>query len=161
VVCFAGVIVARKLLMGCCALALGGCHASSSDADEVPTASLADGTYHVIDIVGSVQPGEEANLLAMSARLNRAAGTLVLTLADGTQRTLTFAPRRRSSWRSDCFTMASHIDNEVADLSPAPLALGSLTFASPVAYPKCSEGRILLSAEPDEVPPLIVLDRDG
>ena len=106
-------------------------------ADRIYPAALADGTYRVVYGKGYL-PADEALVLAVTARLDRATNRLVLTMANGARQTLTVSFRPRDQWQPDCYTMASHSLNEVADLSPAPLQLESLTFATPVVYAKCA-----------------------
>ena len=141
------------------ALALSGCGYLDDDI-RIFSASLADGTYRA-RFVGGHDPAEEADLLAITARLDRAAGTLVLTLGDGSQRTLGFAPRPRAQWQPDCRTMASMFENEVADLSPAPLQLGSLSFATPLVHAKCGPSRMILADSPAEPAAVyLILDQE-
>jgi len=128
------------------ALALAACDA---DEDRVYTASLADGTYRVVGGNGFA-PADEARLLAVTARLDRANERLVFTMADGSQQTSLFSPRPRDRWQPDCFTTSSHYSNEVADLSPAPLQIESLTFATPVVFAKCGPRRMILADAPDD-----------
>lgn len=108
--------------------------------EEVHEARLSEGTYRVVYGDG-YEAADEARLLAVRARLDRATGQLVFTMAEGSQQTLAFSPRPREQWEPDCFTMASHFENEVADLSPRPLQVESLTFATPIVFAKCSRLR--------------------
>lgn len=144
---------ARAVLTACLLLACG-----ASD-DRVDPAVLADGSYHVAFGAGYAAQ-DEARVLAITARLDRTAGTLVLTLADASQKALAFAPRSVERWQADCFTMSSHSLDEVADLAPAPLQLESLTFATPVAYAKCSPRRMILANAPGEEATFLAFDLD-
>ncbi len=136
------------------ALALAACHGG----DRVDPVMLSDGAYRVVSGSG-FPPADEARLLAVTAQLDRSGGRLVLTLADGSQLQLDFTPRPRDAWRQDCYAMSSHASNEVADLSPAPLQVESLTFANPVVFPKCQPGRMILAdGTGAEAPPLLVFD---
>lgn len=152
-------MIRKALLVLAGVVALASCDPEES-APVVTTAQLASGTYHVLSGSGPVPPAEEADLLAVTVHLDRAAGTLVVRNADGAEQTFAFSPRPRSAWRSDCATMGGHVDNEVADLSPGPLRIGSFVLESPLVYPKCSATRMLLSEAPDEVRPLLLLDRE-
>lgn len=107
-----------------------------------------EGTYRVS--FGAYPPAERARFEAVTARLDRAAGQVVFTMADGSQQVLAFTPRPRGEWRADCYTMASHHLVEVADLSPAPLQIESLTFETPLVFAMCSRTRMILAnALPD------------
>ncbi len=112
------------------------------------TAELASGTYRATGAAGYA-PADEAKVLAITAQLDRTAGQLVFTLADGSRKTLAFSPRPRDAWQPDCFTMTSHVLDEVADLSPAPLQLESLAFATPLVFAKCGPRRMILADAPD------------
>ncbi len=130
----------------------------STPPHTVTTASLSPGTYRAVAGAGWA-PADEARMLAITALLDRAQGRLVLTLADGSQRTLAFSPRPREQWEPDCFTMSSHVLEEVADLSPAPLRLESLELLTPVAFAKCGPGRMILADAPAGEPSAsLVLD---
>jgi hypothetical protein len=126
-------------------------------ADRVDLVALSDGTYRVVFGHG-YQAADEARLLAVTATLDRATSRLVFTMADGSKQWLgvTFSPR--SEWRPDCFTMASHSLDEVATLTPAPLQLESLTFATPVVYAMCGPTRMILSNAPGTATPFLALD---
>jgi hypothetical protein len=106
--------------------------------------SLAEGDYRVVFGQGYEAPDEE-RLLAVTARLDRSANQIVFTLADGSRQAMVFSPRPRSQWQPDCFTLSSHALDEVADLSPAPLRLESLTFLTPVVHARCTPGRMILA----------------
>lgn len=112
-------------------------------AEQVFVDVLADGTYRVSS--GTYPPDERDRLEAVTARLDRAAGQVVFTMADGSRQTFAFAPRPRSEWHTDCYTMASHHLVEVADLSPAPLQIESLTFETPTVFAMCTETRMILA----------------
>ncbi len=129
------------------AVALAACDLGTPE--RVYPASLESGTYHAVFGEGYA-PEDEARVLAITAQLDRTAGTLVFTRFDGSQAVLQFSPRPREEWQPDCYTMASHALDEVADLSPAPLQLESLTFATPLVFAKCSPTRMILSDTPDE-----------
>jgi len=96
----------------------------------------AGGNYRVVFGQG-YEAADEARLLAVTAHLDRATNQLVFYLADGSQQVLAFSPRPRSQWQPDCYT--------VADLSPAPLRLESLTFLNPLVFVKCAPSRMLLA----------------
>jgi hypothetical protein len=114
------------------------------EGDRVYPVALSDGTYRVAFGKG-YSPTDEARVLAVTARLDRTNSRLVFTLTDGSVRTLSFSPRPRGEWQPDCFTMSSHYLEEVAEVEPAPLQLESLTFATPVIFPKCGPQRMILS----------------
>lgn len=139
------------------ALLLLSCGGGSGFADREILATLAEGNYRCTSAHGHLAT-EEARLLAVTARLDRAAGTLVLTLADGSRRTLQFSPRPRDRWKIDCQTMNSHIREETADISPQPLLMESLSFPTPVAYAKCAATRMILSNGADDLSQYLVLD---
>lgn len=147
-------------------LALAACAGDNGGPrpSQVTWAALGDGTYHVSGGQG-FDPAAASSLLAVTAQLDRAAGRLVLTLADGSHRTLGFSPRDRSAWQADCVTGAggppSSVMCEIADLSPAPLQLETLRFATPLVYAKCSPTRMILADRPDEVSAgaFLILDR--
>jgi hypothetical protein len=129
-----------------------------ADARKDPQAvALAAGPYRVAS-GGGYQASDEPLFLATTARLDRAASRLVLTLADGSERSLGFAPRPEERWLADCYTMASHTLSEVADITPAPLDLYSLHLATPVAYAKCSPNRMILANAPGDESTFLVLD---
>jgi hypothetical protein len=115
-----------------------------SDEETVHPESLAEGTYGVAYGQG-LPAADEAALLAVTAKLDRTAGQLVFTMADGSQQTLAFAPRPIEQWQGDCATMSGHALDEVADLSPAPLRLESLSFATPLVFAKCGPARMILA----------------
>jgi hypothetical protein len=124
-------------------LFLGTASCGEESQKEYPV-SLADGEYRVVFGRG-YEAADEARILAVTARLDRSANQIVFTLADGSHQVLVFSPRPRSQWQPDCFTLSSHSLDEVADLSPAPLRLESLTFLTPVVYAKCTTGRMILA----------------
>lgn len=124
-------------------LLLAACGGRNPDRFEV-RAMMAEGNFKLAYGHGYA-PADEAAILRITARLERSAGRLVFTLADGSQRTLTFAPRPPSQWKPDCFTMNSHILCEVADLAPGNLRLESMNFSSPLAFAKCDPNRIILA----------------
>jgi hypothetical protein len=140
------------LLLAC----LTGCGEERGSLNEYPVA-LAEGTYRVAFGRG-YQAADEDRLLAVTARLDRATNQVVFTLANGSQQTLAFSPRPRSQWQPDCRTMSSRALDEVADLSPAPLQLESLTFVTPIAYAKCTPSRMILANDIDELSPFLALD---
>lgn len=137
-------------------LVLGGCSGSGFSDREV-LASLTAGTYKVVSGRG-YSPAEEARILAITARLDRDSNQLVITLSDGTQRGLQFTPRPQAQWKTDCYTMNSHIREECADLSPRPLLLESLAFATPVVYAKCAANRMILADGVNDDSRFLVLD---
>ena len=118
---------------------------------------LAEGTYRVVFGHG-YQAADEARLLAVTARLDRATNQVVFTLADGSQQMLAFSPRPRSQWQPDCRTMSSRALDEVADLSPAPLRLESLSFLTPLVYAKCTPSRMILANDLDDMSTFLALD---
>jgi hypothetical protein len=135
---------------------LTGCGEESRSLVEYPVA-LAEGTYRVA--FGQGYPAaDEARLLAVTARLDRATNQVVFTLADGSQQVLALSPRPRSQWQPDCFTMSSHALDEVADLSPAPLRMESLTFLTPLVYAKCTPSRMILANDIDDMSIFLALD---
>ena len=140
------------LLLAC----LTGCGEERRGLNEYPVA-LAEGTYRVVFGQG-YEAADEARLLAVTARLDRATNQVVFTLANGSQRVLAFAPRPRSQWQPDCFTMSSHALDEVADLSPAPLRMESLTFLTPLVYAKCTPSRMILANDIDDMYIFLALD---
>jgi hypothetical protein len=133
-------------------LALLACGVHVED-EQVTTAALSDGTYRAV-FGGGYAPADEAAVLAVTAQLRRADGRLVLTMANGSQQALAFSPRPRQRWQPDCFTMGGHALDEVADLSPAPLHVESLTFATPVVFAKCGPQRMILADSPGAVGPM-------
>jgi hypothetical protein len=106
--------------------------------------TLADGSYRALGGAGYAD-ADAPRLMAVTAVLDRAGGRLVLTLGDGSQKVLTFTPRPKEGWQPDCFTMASHSVDEVADLSPAPLQVDTLTFTTPLVFAKCDPGHLILA----------------
>jgi hypothetical protein len=141
------------LVLGILLLSLG----SGCGKEEIPEYSLADGAYRVSFGQGYAA-SDEARLLAMTARLDRASSRLVFTLADGTEQVLTFSPRPRSKWMPDCYTMSSHVLDEVADLAPAPLQLESLIFATPIVFAKCGPSRMILASDGGQETTFLALD---
>ena len=94
----------------------------------------------------------------MTARLERATNQIAFTLANGAQQMLAFSPRPRSQWQPDCRTMSSRALDEVADLSPAPLQLESLSFVTPIVYAKCTSSRMILANDIDDLSTFLALD---
>jgi hypothetical protein len=138
------------------ALALAACDGHATQTEQ--PVSLSSGTYRATSGVGYA-PADEARVLAVTAQLDRSAGRIVFTRFDGSQSELVFSPRPREQWQRDCYTMTSHTLDEVADLTPPPLQLESLTFATPVVFAKCGPGRMILADAPDETAAaLLVLD---
>lgn len=135
---------------------LAGCGEERGSLKEYPVA-LAEGTYRVVFGQG-YQAADEARLLAVTARLDRATNQIVFTLGDGSQQMLAFSPRPRSQWQPDCFTISSHNLDEVADLSPAPLRLESLSFLTPLVYAKCTPSRMILANDIDGMSTFLALD---
>lgn len=115
--------------------------------DQITLVTISNGTYRAAFGQGYL-PADGSKVLAVRATLDRAASRLVFTMADGSQQTLTVSFRPRSQWQADCYTMSNHTLNEVADLSPAPLQIESMSFATPVVFPKCSARRLILSGAP-------------
>ncbi len=135
---------------------LAGCGDQGRGQDEYPVA-LAQGTYRVA--FGQGYPVEdEARLLAVTAHLDRATNQIAFDLADGSRQVLAFTPRPTSQWQPDCFTMSSHSLDEVADLSPAPLRLESLSFATPLVYAKCTPARMILANAAGEASTFLAFD---
>lgn len=127
---------------------------------KVTKAQLATGTYKV-SYGFNYAPVDEQKILAITANLDRPSQQLVLTMQDGTKRTLSFTPRNESQWIGDCATMGSYVLDEVADLTPVSLQLESMTFNTPIAYAKCSPNRMILSnttSESDSSSPVLVFD---
>ncbi len=122
------------------ALACGG---PSGSADREVLATLATGTYKATAGRGYA-PAEQARVLAVTARLDRSARKLVFTFADGSQRSMDFTPRPQAQWKTDCYTMASHVREETADLGPGALQIESMQFRTPVVYAKCGPNRMIL-----------------
>jgi hypothetical protein len=145
---------ARALLLGLVLAAFLGACGRGNVAQPVV---LSEGTYRVVFGQG-YPPADEARLLAITAHLDRASGLLVFSLANGSQQSLTFVPRPQSGWFSDCYTMVSHALNEVADLAPAPLQLESMSFVTPVVYPRCTAQRMILSNAPGNETTFLALD---
>ena len=119
-------------------ISLGGCWSWHWErtVDEV---LLADGTYAVND------PGQPDEVRAITAQVDRAAGQITFTLADGSRRAQAFTPRPKAEWLGACATMAGYTLDEVSDLTPAPLALGPITFQTPLVFPMCSANRFILA----------------
>lgn len=132
---------ARALVLSALALlVLSAC----SGAEEVTEASIMEGRYAVAFGAG-YDAQDEAKILAITAQIDRSAGDVTFTLADGTTRKLRFEPRSKDQWVEDCATMNGHALDEIADLTPAPLVLESMSFATPVLYAKCGPSRIILA----------------
>ena len=132
------------------ALALAAAAACTRAAHEdVQAVSLSSGTFRASYGAGYA-PADEARVRAITATLDRAALRLVFTLADASHVEVAFAPRPPEQWQPDCYTMTSHVVEEVADLSPAPLQLESLTFATPLVFAKCGPERMILADTTDE-----------
>lgn len=127
------------------------------DGEREDPVAIPDGTFRVVDVVG-VPEADRAPLLAITARVVRATGQLVFTLADSSRLTAAMAFRPKSGWERACPTMSSHSLNEVADLSPAPLQLGAVTFATPLVYVYCSPSRLILSDAFSGAGPFLVFD---
>jgi hypothetical protein len=127
------------------------------EADQITLVTISNGTYRAAFGQGYL-PTDESKVLAVSATLDRATGRLVFTMANGSQQIRTLSFRPKSQWNADCYTMSSHTLNEVADLSPAPLRIESMSFATPVVYPKCSAQRLILSAAPGDQTSFIAFD---
>lgn len=136
---------------------LSACH-TAAPARQETEARLEDGTYAVVNGAGWAA-ADEARVRAIRARIDRAQSRVVFTLADGSEQTVTLAPRPRARWKGDCATMTSLVFDEVADLSPAPLRLGSLAFTAPVLYPKCGPTRIIVANDGSDAEPWLALDR--
>lgn len=96
---------------------------------------------------------------AITAVVDRKSETVVFTLADGSRKTLRIASRPKEKWQGDCATMNDAVLCEVADLSPAPLELASLTFTAPLLYAKCGPERLILAESPLEGGPFIAFNR--
>lgn len=131
-----------------------GCEARQNEERVV---TLADGRYRAVSGRG-YRAADEALVVATTARLDRATSSLLVTLADGSERSLRFAPRPEERWLADCYTMASHSLNEVADLTPAPLDLYSFHLATPIAYAKCASDRMILANAPGDESTFLTLD---
>ncbi len=138
---------------------IASCSSSSQNTHIVTKAQLAAGTYKV-SYGFNYAAADEEKILAITAYLDRTGQQLVFTLQDGTQRTLVFTPRDESLWQPDCYTMNSHVLCEVADLTPAPLQLESMTFNTPLVLAKCSPSRMILASTLYEAPslPSLVFD---
>lgn len=141
------------------ALALAGCESEEPrPGPREYRVALAEGTYRVAYGRG-YDPVDEARFLAVTAQLDRAAGEITFTLSDGSHQTLRFTPRPESEWWADCATMKDYARDEVADLSPAPLVIETLTFTAPIVYAKCiSEWMIVTGAHGGPDDPFLRLD---
>lgn len=137
----------RRIAAAFALAAIAAC--TDTTREDVQAVSLASGTYRAAYGAGYA-PADEARVLAITATLDRAALRLVFTLADASQVEVAFAPRPAEQWQPDCYTMTSHVLDEVAELSPAPLQLESLTFATPLVFAKCGPGRMILADTTDE-----------
>ena len=135
---------------------LTGCGEERGSVNEYPVV-LVEGTYRAAFGHG-YQATDEARLLAVTARLDRATNQIVFTLSNGSQQVRAFSPRPRSQWQPDCVTMSNRALDEVADLSPAPLQLESLTFVTPIVYAKCTPNRMILANDLDGTSPFLALD---
>ena len=135
---------------------LSGCGEERGIVNEYPVV-LVDGTYRVAFGQG-YQATDETRLLAVTARLDRAMNQIVFTLANGSQQVLAFSPRPRIQWQPDCVTMSSRALDEVADLSPAPLQLESLTLVTPIVHAKCTSSRMILANDIDDTSTFLALD---
>ena len=113
-------------------------------ADEVYPMTIQDGTY-LVSPVAPYTEAEAAPLRALRVRIDRPTQAFLLTLADGSQQALDLSYRPASEWKADCFTMRSHVLEETAGLSPAPLRIEGYTFTTPMIYRMCWEGRVVLS----------------
>jgi hypothetical protein len=136
-------VTLRKAVFLLPALLLASCGGRHTEGGAIPI-SMSAGAYKVAYGQGYAAADETA-ILKITARLDRSAGRMSFTLADGSQRTLLFSPRPASQWKPDCYTMNSHLLCEVADLSPGSLQLESMTFSAPVVYAKCDSNRIILT----------------
>jgi hypothetical protein len=132
--------------------------ASPEDERTAYPVALSDGTYRATYGQG-LPAADEARLLAVTATLDRAGGRLAFTLADGSQRVMTFSPRPRDQWKADCATMRSWVVEEVADLSPAPLRLESLVLETPVVFAKCDPRVMILANGPRDEDAFLKLER--
>lgn len=131
-------------------------------ADKVYPMTIQDGTYLVRPAAPSTE-AEAAPLRALRVRIDRPSRSFLITLADGSQQALDLAFRPASEWKADCFTMTSHVLEETAGLSPAPLQVEGYNFNTPMIYRMCWEGRVVLSdGHPSDhiqqVLPALVLD---
>ena len=54
--------------------------------------------------------------------------------------------------------MGDFVKDETADVSPAPLRLESMTFATPLVYAKCGPTRMILSDSLDEQGAFLIFD---
>jgi hypothetical protein len=145
------------LLPGLLLASVIGCEGDRQEVSSEHPVAIREGTYRVAFGQG-YSPADEARLLALTARVDRIGGQVMFTMADGSQQVLTFSPRPRSERQPACFTMSSHSLNEVADLSPAPLRLESLTFLTPVAFAYCAPTRMIVAD--DEGNPSVFLAFD-
>ncbi len=144
--------VRRWLSVLLVAFAVAGCQPEDDEQREYPVL-LDEGTYHFS--FGAIDPADEARFAAVTARLDRTVGELTFTGSDGSSQTLTFTPRPRSEWVTDCWTMKDHALDELADLGPAPLVVETLTFTTPMVYAKCcSNWLVVADAYDDEGPHL-------
>ena len=135
---------ASSLTLAASALALLLLPACGLAEEEITEAPILEGRYAVAFGAGYAAQ-DEAAVLAITAEVDRAAGEVSFTLADGAKRTLRFLPRPKEQWVEDCATMNGHALDEVADLSPAPLQLESMSFATPLLYAKCGPSRLILA----------------
>ena len=103
---------------------------------------LSGGSYRVVGGVGYL-PADEASVLAVTAQLDRANATLVLTRSDGSRVTLHVVPRPRAQWGSGCLGARNLF--EVVDLSPGPLQVESLTISTPAAIASCNAGGMIIA----------------
>lgn len=134
------VVLAAALLL----VASAGCEEEQTEY----TSALKDGTDHLVSGFGLTSE-EQADLVGLSAHLDRTSGLLTLTLPGQAEQVLVFSPRPRDEWHSACWTMSSHSLDEVADLSPGPLVLGSVTLETPLVYAACSPELMVLADSPD------------
>jgi hypothetical protein len=133
--------------------------ACSSDPEvTVIKAQISDGKYAVAFGDGFALEDEQ-DIRAIRAEVNRSAGQVVFTLADGTAKTFVFKPRPEDQWMGDCAAMGTYVNDEVADLSPAPVELLSLKLDTPVVYAKCSPERMILTKSLAQEGPALVFDR--
>jgi hypothetical protein len=109
----------------------------------------------------NLNPGDWSGADALTADVDRQRETVVLTLADGSQKTLYIGSRPKEMWPGDCATFDGYVLSEVADLSPAPLVLPSVTFTAPLLYAKCGRDRLVLSESPLESGAFIAFNRVG
>jgi len=133
----------RRLVLAA-ALASAAACSSADQAPIVTPVAIADGRYVVVGSQG-FPPADQPLLQQVGLTVDMAAGTALLWTSAPGPIWLTVASRPQDGWKADCFTMAGHALDEVADLSPAPLPIESLAFSAPVLYPKCAADRLILA----------------